>query len=255
MPNLFTHPPGGAAGLPLIAPSILSADFARMADDCAQVLAPAGPPRHGAGADLLHVDVMDGHFVGNLTMGPDMVRCLRRALPGAFLDVHVMVTDPEQYLEAFAKAGADHYTFHIEPALDPRSGTGMSPLSGNGAGYDPIALSKKVRASGMSVGLAVNPPTPIEPALPLIPHFDLILIMSVNPGFGGQAFIPSVLDKVRRVKPLLGPHQRLEMDGGLSPENAGRVVAAGCDVIVAGSSVFGKKPDDRAEAVRSLRAR
>ncbi len=250
--NLFTNAEPG--DLPFIAPSILSADFARLAEDCAQALAPTSAHSvPGAGADLLHIDIMDGHFVPNLTMGPDTVRALRRALPTAFLDVHVMVTDPAQYLDAFAKAGANHYTFHLEPTLDPRAGTGMSPLSGNGSGYDALELAAKVRAAGMTVGLAINPPTPIEPALPLIPHFDLILIMSVNPGFGGQAFIPAVLDKVRRVKSLLGPNQRLEMDGGLTPENAATVTAAGCDVLVAGSSVFGKSPGERADAVQAMR--
>lgn len=240
MPNLFTDPPH----LPLIAPSILSADFAHLAEDAADVLAPGH-------ADLLHVDVMDGHFVPNLTIGPDVVRCLRAALPGAFLDVHVMVTDPVQYVEPFAKAGANHLTFHIEPVLDRRAGTGLSPLS---AGYDPIELAAQVRATGMTAGLAINPPTPIEPALALIPHFDLILIMSVNPGFGGQAFIPSVLDKVRAVRKVVRPGQRIQMDGGLSPANAAEVVRAGCDVIVAGSAVFGLKMGSRAGAIRSMRA-
>jgi len=234
--------------LPLVAPSILSADFARLGDDCRQVL--ASPSAGGGGADLLHIDVMDGHFVPNLTMGPDVVRCLRRALPDAFLDVHVMVTDPQQYVKAFAAAGADHYTFHIEPALDPRAGKGMSPLS---QGYDPRRLADEVRAAGMSAGLVLNPPTPVEAVLDLVAHFDMILVMSVNPGFGGQAFIPEVLDKVRAIRSRLRPSQRLEIDGGITPETAPQAITAGCDVLVAGTAVFGKRPEDRAGAIAQLR--
>jgi len=242
--NLFTNPPA----LPLIAPSILSADFARMGDECRQVL--AAPSAGGAGADLLHIDVMDGHFVPNLTMGPDMVRGLRAALPGAFLDVHVMVTDPGQYVEAFATAGANHLTFHLEPALDPRSGTGMSPLS---HGYDPRQLADEVRATGMTAGIAINPPTPVEPLLPLIDAFDLVLVMSVHPGKSGQAFLAEVLEKTRAIRRVLRPDQRLQMDGGIKPENAGAVRAAGCDVLVAASAVFGLTSEKRAAAVGQMR--
>lgn len=220
-------------GKTLIAPSILSADFARMGEECSHILA--------AGGDLLHLDVMDGHFVPNLTMGPDLCRGLRRALPNAYLDVHLMVTDPGQYVEAFAKAGANNFTFHVE-VLDPAA---IGPLR------------DRVKAAGMDAGLAINPPTPAERILPHVAGFDLLLVMSVNPGFSGQAFIGSVLEKTRLVRRAIGPFSpggpRVQMDGGISPLNAGQVREAGCDVLVAASALFGKPAVERAGVISQLR--
>ena len=213
----------------LVAPSILSADFARLGEDSRGVIR--------GGADLLHLDVMDGHFVPNLTMGPALCLSLSRALPGVFLDVHLMVTDPAQYVGSFAAAGASHLTFHVE-AVGER---------------DAQALAGEIRSKGMSVGIAINPPTPVERLEPYLTLADLVLVMSVNPGFSGQSFIQETLAKTRAIKPRLRPNQRLEMDGGINGRNATEVRSAGCDVIVAASAIFGLEPAARAGAISDLR--
>ena len=215
--NLFTDRTRSGA---LAAPSILAADFGRMADECAAAI--------GAGADVLHVDIMDGHFVDNLTMGPDMVKGIRKVLPTAFLDVHLMVTNPERFAEPFVRAGANHVTFHVEVAEHRAL----------------VDLAERVRGMGATAGIAINPPTPVERLWPAIEAFDLVLVMSVNPGRGGQAFIPETLEKTRLARERVGAFAksgvRVEMDGGIGPQNAKALREAGCDVLVAGSAFFGK---------------
>ncbi len=214
----------------LIAPSILSADFGALAAD---VLA-----AEAAGADWIHVDVMDGHFVPNITIGPLVAEAVRKTtkLP---VDVHLMIESPERYLEAFVRAGADRITVHQEtcPHL-----------------HRTIQI---IRELGVKPGVALNPSTPVDCLQDLIPDLDLVLVMTVNPGFGGQAFIPGSLRKIRATRELLmregrgGAH--LQVDGGIDPSTAPMVVEAGADVLVAGSAVFGHR-DGTGEGVRSLRA-
>ena len=197
-----------------IAPSILNADFGHLADAVRR--AEAG------GADWIHVDVMDGHFVPNLTLGPMAVEAIRRAtrLP---LDVHLMVEEPRRFIDRFRDAGADWLTIHVEADRHTHRTLGA------------------IRELGARPGLALNPGTPLSAAEELLDNLDLLVVMSVNPGFGGQSFIPAALDKVRRARGLMNAHQssaELEVDGGIKPDNAPRVAAAGASVLVAGSFVY-----------------
>jgi ribulose-phosphate 3-epimerase len=206
---------------PKIAPSILSADFAELAAAVARV-APV--------VDLVHVDVMDGHFVPNLTIGPPVVRSLRPHTD-LYLDCHLMIDNPGDLIEDFAEAGADSCTVHVE--LDGTE-----------------AVIAEMRRLGLGVGVVVNPETPFEAAEPYLHLADLFLVMSVHPGFGGQAFIPEVLDKVRAGRRYIderGLACEIEIDGGINRETIGVAAAAGADVFVAGSAVFGA-PDPRAAA-------
>ncbi len=210
-----------------IAPSILSADFSKLAEEIRRV--------EEAGADMIHVDVMDGHFVPNLTIGPPIVRAIRKVtrLP---LDVHLMITNPDDTINEFIKAGSDYLTVHVEtcPHLH--------------------RTIQSIRENGVKAGVTLNPATSLALVEPILPFVDLVLIMSVNPGFGGQSFIRPVLDKVRAARHLIdkvNPAVELEVDGGLKIDNVKEVSMAGADIFVAGSAVFHSK--DYKETLEKMR--
>ncbi|THJ21247.1 MAG: ribulose-phosphate 3-epimerase [Nitrospira sp. CG24D] len=212
----------------LIAPSILAADFVRLADEIAAV--------ERAGADLLHIDVMDGHFVPNLTIGPPVVESIKKVAKVP-LDVHLMITNADTFIPEFVAAGADYVTVHVEacPHL-----------------HRTIQLIKE---RGAKAGVTLNPATPVSVLQEILADVDLVLIMSVNPGFGGQKFIPSVLKKIAAIREMLDRLQSralLEVDGGVKPDNAAQIIAAGANVLVAGSAIFASL--DYAGTIAALRA-
>jgi len=211
-----------------IAPSILASNFARLGDEIKKV--------EEGDADVIHVDVMDGHFVPNISIGIPVVASLRKAtrLP---LDVHLMITNPELYIADFAKAGADYLTVHVETAFH----------------LNRLVQSIKEH-KGVKAAASLNPATPLTSLDYILPDLDMVLIMSVNPGFGGQAFIPSALDKIAKLRKRideLGLKTEIEVDGGVNPDNAAAIIDAGADILVAGSAVFSKK--DYAGAIRGIR--
>jgi ribulose-phosphate 3-epimerase len=211
-----------------IAPSILSADFSRLGDEVKAV--------DKAGGDWIHIDVMDGHFVPNISMGPLVVAAVRKVtkLP---LDVHLMISPADPYLTAFAKAGADSITVHAE------------------AGPHLHRSLQAIRAEGKKAGVAINPATPISAIAHVIDSIDLLLVMSVNPGFGAQAFIHDSIEKLRQASALIDERPiDLEVDGGIAPDTAGKVIAAGANVLVAGNAIFaGNDPKTYAERIEALR--
>lgn len=206
--------PGGKEVL--IAPSILSADFTRLGDDVQAVL--------DAGADWIHVDVMDGRFVPNITIGQPICEALRKRFPNAVLDVHLMIVEPEKYVDSFAAAGADVLTVHVEASTHLHR------------------TIQAIKAAGMRAAVSLNPHTPLESIEYVLEDLDMVLIMSVNPGFGGQSFIPSALRKIQKLRQMAderGLTLDIEIDGGVKTSNAKDIVAAGANILVAGSAVFG----------------
>ena len=214
---------------PLIAPSILSADFARLGEDVKAVL--------DAGADVVHFDVMDNHFVPNLTIGPMICDALRNHGIEAPIDVHLMVEPVDRIIPDFAKAGATYITFHPEASRHPDRSLGL------------------IREQGCKAGLVFNPATPLDWLDYVIDKVDMVLLMSVNPGFGGQKFIPAALDKLREARRIIdksGLDIRLEIDGGVKVDNIGEIAAAGADTFVAGSAIFGS--EDYATTIAAMRS-
>lgn len=214
---------------PLISPSILSADFAALGEEVRLI--------DKAGADMIHVDVMDGHFVPNLTIGPGVVKSLRAHSDKPF-DVHLMIAPADPYIQAFADAGADYLTVHPE------------------AGPHLHRTLQTIQSAGCKAGVALNPATPLETVLPVMDMIDLILVMSVNPGFGGQAFLPSQLPRIQSLRQMtteFGREVIIEVDGGVTPEKAHKITQAGANALVAGTAVFKGGPNCYADNISSLK--
>ena len=213
-----------AAGTIEIAPSLLSADFSRIAEELKIV--------EDLGLTIVHLDIMDGHFVPNLTFGPPVVAKLRPCSNLVF-DAHLMITQPDQYIDAFIKAGADHITFHIETDVDHPD------------------LIRRIQGAGCTAGISLNPDTPISTIKAVSSLCDMILVMTVHPGFGGQKLIDHAAAKVADVRALVGPDVRVQVDGGIDPTTAARVVQEGADTLVAGHAIFGQP--DRQGALNAIR--
>jgi len=211
----------------IVASSILSADFSKLGEEIKAV--------EDAGADWIHIDVMDGHFVPNITIGPVLVKSIRK-ITGLFFDCHLMIEKPEDYVEQFAKAGADLITIHAESSLDVKP------------------TIKKIKDVGCKVGISINPETPIDLIKDVIEEVDLVLVMSVHPGFSGQSFIKDVIPKIKKAKELINKTKRkvyLQVDGGINKENAGIIKENGADVLVAASFIF--KSDNYKDAIKQLK--
>ena len=211
-----------------ISPSILSADFAKLLEDVRKV--------ESAGCEYLHIDVMDGHFVPNITLGPLVVKSLKKENINMVFDAHLMIENPDQYIEEFVKAGCDIITVHQEACVHLHR------------------TIQNIKSHGIKAGVVLNPATPVDTIKHVLSDLDMVLLMSVNPGFGGQSFIPCVLDKIKELKAIIdsqGLNIDIEVDGGISPKNVAEVVQAGANVIVAGSAIFGS--DDIQETVNLFR--
>ncbi len=211
------------AGTIEIVPSVLSADFGRLAAEVAEVEA--------AGVKMIQFDIMDGHFVPNISMGPPVVAAMRPYSSLVF-DIHLMISDPGRYAEAFVRAGADHITFHIETVDRP------------------LDLVDDLHKAGVTAGVALNPETDVLQIADVAPYCEMVLVMTVHPGFGGQEFIPETAEKVRRVRELTGPATRVEVDGGITAETTPIVVDCGADTLVVGSAIFSEK--DRRAAIENI---
>lgn len=207
-----------------IAPSILSADFANLCSEIEQVIE--------AGIRMIHLDVMDGHFVPNLTIGPPVVKWIRKCTD-AVLDAHLMISDPEKYADAFIEAGVDHITFHIETVKNP------------------LDFLTHLHDKGVSAGVTLNPATPVDSVLEIAPLCDMVLVMTVEPGFGGQSFMEEAARKCVPLRKKVGSRVRIEVDGGISPATVPIVTAYGADTLVAGNAIFGQT--DRAGAIAAMR--